>query len=242
MVSLHGFWHTLLLQTRPFEHSPHLIGAPPQPGSRVPHAKSGSCDRTAHVRGTQQLAIVTDAGSQLDTPPVVEGVQILIFWTEPAGAPPATPGPPMTYEMLGLPGQTPSGGLPASELKSGRSLPLNCTVAWGVGGGFSVIVSNVAVYQAPARCVAPTGYGHPGGKISEPQVPETCSYPDGKLHVAPLHGESHVWVVGFHVAPAGHGHVDVAPAALLSVNWIAGDVPAMGQGGGTKARLFDSHV
>jgi hypothetical protein len=41
---------------------------------------------------------------------------------------------------------------------------------------------------------------------------------------------------------AAHAHVAVAPAALLSVNTIAGDVPPLGQQGTTRVRLFDSLV
>src|SRR5437899_6713699 len=39
-----------------------------------------------------------------------------------------------------------------------------------------------------------------------------------------------------------HWHGDVAPAASLSVNTIAGDAPPMGQQGFTRVRLFDSPV
>jgi hypothetical protein len=53
----------------------------------------------------------------------------------------------------------------------------------------------------------------------------------------------HCALLGSHEVPAEQLHGDVAPAALLSVNRIAGDAPLMGQQvGGTKVRLFVSAV
>jgi hypothetical protein len=95
----------------------------------------------------------------------------------------------------------------------------------------------------------PGGTGYPGGKYSELQVLETCT--GGKSHVevvefklAPSgHGKRHVEAITFHVAPAGHAQGEVAPAALLSVNSILGDVPPKEQQPfGTKLRLFVSPV
>ena len=54
--------------------------------------------------------------------------------------------------------------------------------------------------------------------------------------------QTHLALVGFHMAPVGHAHIEVAPAALLSVNTILGDPPLMGQKGCTKLRLFCSPV
>jgi hypothetical protein len=61
--------------------------------------------------GGAQLAIGTYANAQVVSgAPVGEAGQILIHWLELAGAPPATPGPPMTYEIPLVLGLQPLGG------------------------------------------------------------------------------------------------------------------------------------
>ena len=76
------------------------------------------------------------------------------------------------------------------------------------------------------------------------QVIEYCQNQEltQPVHVHAAAGGPQAALFGIQLSPGGHEHIEVAPAELLSVNTIAGEAPPMGQGGGSKVRLFDSPV
>ena len=76
---------------------------------------------------------------------------------------------------------------------------------------------------------------HPSGTS-----PAHCDEPHASVIF--FGAQTHAALFGSHAKPAGHAHIDVTPAELLSVNTSAGKAPSMapmGQAGGSTVRLFE---